>query len=122
MAGVAEFRAALMGYLEWGSRMVLHRLAPRSGRRRNAAGAPVGAGRRLALTVDAASAATVSRRLAATRAPSRSAPLAAGRQHVPEGVDPVADNAVHAEVEQPCHLVRVVNGPDVHLFAQPVCG
>ena len=115
-----------MGYLEWGSRMVLPSWHPgadagetppmprwaRAPPRPD--GAPVGAGRRLALTVDTAS--------AATREPSLSAPLAAGRQHVPEGVDPVADDAVHAEVEQPRHLVRVVNGPDVHLFAQPVCG
>ena len=40
-----EFRAALVGYLEWGTRLAMHNSQPGRGRRRARAGAALGLGR-----------------------------------------------------------------------------
>ena len=41
----AEFRAAIIGYLEWGTRLAMHNSQPGAERRRACAGAPMGMGR-----------------------------------------------------------------------------
>ena len=47
-------------------------------------------------------------------------PLPALRQHFFQHRRPVRDDAVDTEVEQPCDLGGVVNGPGVHRYAQCV--
>ena len=41
-------------------------------------------------------------------------------QHLGKGVDAVGDDAIDTEVEEPVHLGRVVDGPDVHVLAEVV--
>jgi hypothetical protein len=41
-------------------------------------------------------------------------------QHVLQRIDPVSENAVDTDIDQPIHRLGIVDGPDMDLLSRPM--